>query len=166
MADRIIGLAVMESLTERFNLVSPTQDWEYINAQETNEDIEVLVEALEGAELSEDEDYATMLIVVNSIDALIEPGEPLPKVWDRTVSLLRRNVKAYEPSSISSFRWRASLRIGTIFPSICWPSSLSLTQTQNLPPSRARPQRCLSAGSFGALSGRRHKGGGAFRRQV
>ncbi|WP_009964805.1 hypothetical protein [Verrucomicrobium spinosum] len=87
----------MESLTERFNLVSPTQDWEYINAQETNEDIEVLVEALEGAELSEDEDYATMLIVVNSIDALIEPGEPLPKVWDRTVSLLRRNVKAYEP---------------------------------------------------------------------
>ncbi|WP_050025200.1 hypothetical protein [Verrucomicrobium sp. BvORR034] len=68
-----------------------------MNARESNEDIEILVDALEGTELSEDEAYATMFIVVSSIDSLIEPGEPLPKVWDRTVALLRGNIKAYEP---------------------------------------------------------------------
>ena len=100
MTEKTISLDVKESLTEKFDLISPYQcgqDWEYINVLDTNELIDPLVDALEGEELSEDERYATMLIVVNSIDSLIEPGEPLPEAWKRTTALLHSNFQAFEP---------------------------------------------------------------------
>lgn len=91
-------LATAESLMEKFDLGDYfTVDWEWMCEETDPERLGALVDGLNRQDLTSEERYALLLIVVNSMNWIAHSDTPLPlEQWKTIVAVLRGDRKQYQ----------------------------------------------------------------------